>query len=103
MTRAEWVAQLEARAVEAERFGAVAPLATTLRALIAEVEAVDGWPSTKPEPDRLLDLDEAARRLGVEKRFFTEHRRELPFLKKLVPGGAVRVSERELTRWLATR
>ena len=102
MTRDEFVAQLAARAADAEKFAAQAPLAVTLRAVLAELEAVDGIPATKPAPDRLLTLDEAAERLNVEKRFFTEHR-DLPFLKRLVPGGSVRVSERALERWLATR
>ena len=74
-----------------------------LRVVLAEVEALDGMPLSKPVPDVMLTLDEAAARLHVEKRFFTEHRRELPFLKQLVPGGTVRVSERALERWLATR
>jgi len=103
MTREEWAAQLAARAADAERFGASAPLAVTLRAVLAELDAVDGMPVTPPVPDRLLTLDEAAERLRVPKRWLTEHRRELPFVKKLVQGGTVRVSERELARWMATR
>lgn len=102
MTRDEWAAQLAARAVEAERFAASAPLAVTLRAVLVELEQVDGMPVSRPAPDVMLTLDEAAKRLNVEKRFFTEHR-DLPFLKRLVPGGTVRVSERALDRWLATR
>ena len=77
-------------------------MATLLRALIDEAEAVDGVPVSRPAPDMMLTLDEAAERLKVTKRFFTEHR-DLPFLKRLVPGGTVRVSERDLVRWMATR
>lgn len=103
MTRDEWAGQLAARAAEAERFGALAPLAVTLRAVLAELEAVDGWPTTRPAPDLMLTLEEAAARMNVPKRYITDHRRELPFVKVYSPGGTVRVSERELNRWLATR
>ena len=103
MTRDEYLAQLTARAADAEKVGALAPLALTLRTIATELEAVDGWPSSRPAPDTLLTLEETADRLNVSKRWLTDNRNHLPFLKQLVPGGAVRVSAAALTRWLATR
>ena len=101
MTRDEWRAQLAARAAEAERFGATAPLATVLRAILDEFDAVDGLPSDRKAPSRLLTLAEAAERLGVSKRWLTDHK--LPFLRTLTRGGTVRVDEAAMYRWLATR
>ncbi len=103
MTRDEWAAHLAQRADDAERLGALAPMATVLRTVLAELEAVDGWPATKPPPDEMLTLEETAARLNVPKRWLTEHRHELPFLTEYVPGGTVRVSAKALARWLATR
>ncbi len=103
MTREEWAGQLAARAVEADKFAAMAPLAVTLRTVLAELESVDGWPATRPAPDVMLTLEEAAQRLGVPKRWLTDHRQELPFLKTYLPGGTVRVSAAGLSRWLASR
>ena len=101
MTREELLARWQVRAAEAEQIGALAPVATLLRALMAEAEAVDGMPVSRPAPDTMLTLDEAAARLQVPKRWFTEHR-DLPFLKRL-SGVTVRVSEKELARWVASR
>jgi hypothetical protein len=100
MTREEWRARLEARRADAERVEAFAPLAKVLGEVLAELEQVDGWPSA---PDRMLTLDETAARLNVPKRWLTEHRQELPFLKVYTAGGTVRASERALARWLAAR
>lgn len=52
-----------------------------------------------PEPDRLLSAKEVAGRLEVSSRYVYAHRRSFPFTKEL-PGGAVRFSERGLTRWM---
>jgi hypothetical protein len=64
---------------------------------------VDGWPTSRPAPDQWLTLAETAQRLSVPKRWLTENRHQLPFIKTLIAGGAVRVSEAGLRRWLATR
>jgi len=103
MTRDEYLAQLATEAEQAERYGATAPLGATLRSVIADVQALDGLPSTRKSPPRLLTLAEAAERLGVPKRWLTDHRRDLPFLRSLTPGGTVRVDEAALERWLAKR
>ena len=103
MTCDEWAGQLAARAAEAERLGVLAPLASVFRTLLAELREVDGWPTTKAAPDVMLTLDETAARLNVPKRWLTDHRQDLPFLKQYLPGGTVRVSAAALARWLATR
>lgn len=103
MTRDEWAARLAADAADAERVGAVAPLALTYRRILAELEAVDGWPTARPAPDVMLTLEEAAARLNVPKRWLVEHGRDLPFVKRYTSGGTVRVSAAGLARWLATR
>ena len=73
MTRAELLARLAQRAEDAERVGATAPVAAVLRAVLAELEAVDGVPTTSA-PDRLISLEEAAEQLGVSARWLREHR-----------------------------
>ena len=103
MTRDEFAAALAARADDAEQLGALAPVGTVLRSVLSELEAVDGWPRTKPAPDEMLTLEDTASRLNVPKRWLTEHRHELPFLREYVPGGTVRVSSKALERWLTTR
>ena len=101
MTRDEWAAHLTARALQAERIGATAPVAAVLRDVVAELETLDGI--AQREPDQMLTLAETAARLNVPKRWLTEHRDELPFLKQYIPGGTVRVSGKALARWLRTR
>ena len=103
MTREEWAESLAERAEDAERLGALAPVGTVLRSVLTELEVVDGWPATKAAPDEMLTLEATAERLNVPKRWLTEHRHELPFLKEYVPGGTVRVSAKGLARWLKTR
>lgn len=98
MTRAEWVAQLTARAADAEQLGTLAPLATVLRAVLQEIEQVDGWPVTPPAPDTLVTLEEAARRLAVTSRWLREQR---PPYVVMLGDKTLRVSERKLARWLA--
>lgn len=100
MTRDEWAARLAARAAEAERLGTLAPLAVVLRDVLAEVEAVDGWPVTAPAADRFLTLEEAAAQLRVTPRWLREERP--PYVVAL-GDKTLRVSERKLARWLASR
>jgi len=58
-----------------------------------------GRPS--PVPDRLLEAEEAARVMGVKKRWLYEHADELPFTVRV--GRLVRFSEQRLYKWMATR
>lgn len=95
MTRDEWADRLAARASDAERIGATAPVAAVLRDVLAEFETVDGIASATP--DEMLTLGETATRLNVPQRWLTEHRHELPFLRQYIPGGTVRVSSKGIS------
>jgi len=97
MTRDEWAARLTDRATEAERLGALVPLAAVLRDVVRELDAVDGWP-TAPVTDQLIPLEEAAARLAVTARWLRETRP--PYVVTL-GDKTLRVSERKLARWLA--
>ena len=56
----------------------------------------------RPEPDRLLTVDEAAGVLGVKPGWLYRNAHRLPFARKLSPK-MLRFSERGLTRYLATQ
>lgn len=103
MTPAELRERLARRAEDAAAMHASAPVADVLAVVLAELETVDGLPTTRPAPDQWLTLAETAQRLSVPKRWLTENRHQLPFIKTLIAGGAVRCSEAGLRRWLATR
>lgn len=78
---------------------ALEPLLVRLAALVAERlnGAGAGAGKQDPEPDRLLDVDEVASRLGVSRRWVYGHR--LPFVVRL-PGRTLRYSERGLERYI---
>lgn len=99
MTKRELVARVSERIAEAERIGALAPVASVLRAFLDDLEALDGVPTAPPTEDVLLTLGQAAERLQVDVRWFTLHRGELPFVRTL-SKNTVRVSSRGLARWL---
>ncbi len=104
MTREELIRALETRAAEAEQLALSAPLATIYRALITDLEALDGVPGRKA-PDEMLTLAEAARRAGVKVRWFRDnrHRPEVRAFLRPLARGTVRVSASGLARFLATR
>jgi excisionase family DNA binding protein len=56
----------------------------------------------RPDDDRLLQVDEAASRLGVDARWIRRRARTLPFVRRL-SGKAIRVSEEGLKRWVSMR
>ncbi len=64
----------------------------------------DGAPAdrSKHGHDQLLDAGEAAKRLGVDRRWIYRHAESLPFTTRLGPR-TLRFSERGLDRWLETR
>jgi len=104
VTPSELLERLRVQAIEAERIGATAPVAAVLRAVAEDVEALNGL-APSPAPDRLLTLNEAAQRLSVPVRWFSEAQPDgerLPFLRHLT-RKTVRVSEHALGRWLETR
>ena len=98
MTRSEFLAGLRERLDYHERIGD-SRVAGTLRLVLEEFEAVDGLPAQKPTPDRLIDLEEAAERLGVTVRWLKEHRP--PYFVEL-SSKMFRVSERRLDAWLGS-
>lgn len=53
------------------------------------------------EEDRLLEVEEAARRLGISTDTLYRKARELPFTIKI--GGNLRFSSRGISRFIATR
>jgi predicted DNA-binding transcriptional regulator AlpA len=56
-----------------------------------------------PEPDTLLTADEAAKRLGMTRRWVYGHSSSLPFAVKLPNSRAVRFSERGIAKYVAKR
>ncbi len=85
---------------------ATAPVAAVLRAILGELQALDGA-SDAPDPasaapaGELLTVREASRRLGVGVKWLYRHPR-LPFLRRLSPG-VVRVDAAALALWVARR
>ncbi len=53
-------------------------------------------------PDQLLTAEQAAGRLGVDRRWMYRHADTLPFTRKLTPG-TLRFSEKGLERWKESR
>jgi len=85
--------------------GLVADLARAQAALLTAASR----PSTvvhrepeRPEPDRMLDVEEAAAMLGVTKRWVYRHVKDLPFARRL-SRKTVRFSRFGLVRHLGTR
>ena len=102
MTAAQLVADLERRALEAERIGATAPVAAIYRALAADVASLNGNGSAPaPRPDHLLTAREVAPRLGCSVRYVYSHAKDFAFTVRM--GNLVRFSEAGLERWLARR
>jgi predicted DNA-binding transcriptional regulator AlpA len=104
-------------AADPSRIESVQPDA--LPALIGEAEALRAklWarlqasaaPTPAPAPvreiggpDTLLTAEQAAERLGVDRRWIYRHADTLPFARKLSPG-TLRFSARGLERWKESR
>jgi predicted DNA-binding transcriptional regulator AlpA len=58
--------------------------------------------SERPEPDRMLKVEEAAALTGLSRRWFYRHAKTLPFARRL-SRKVLRFSRSGLARWLATR
>jgi excisionase family DNA binding protein len=80
----------------------LAPLqeALRLRALGAFGSQNGGHPEA-PDGDRLLTVEEAARKLGVSKDWIYRRARTLPFVVRL--GARLRCSEQGIERWCRQR
>lgn len=59
-------------------------------------------PARTDSPDRLLKVQEAADRLGVDRRWMYRKADSLPFTRRLTTG-TLRFSERGLERWKESR
>ena len=55
------------------------------------------------EPDRLLTVAEAARRIAVRPRWIYAHAADLTFVVRLPGSRALRCSARGIAKWLAKR
>jgi excisionase family DNA binding protein len=70
-------------------------------ALLQAINGNGAAPTPEPEQsDRLLTVSEAAKRLGVSRRYVYGHADEYPFARRLGPK-TLRFSERGLEKWLA--
>ena len=98
MTRDEFAARLRNRIAYHERIRD-SRVAGALGVVLEELETVDGLPEHAPSPDRLLELEDAAQRLGVTPRWLKQRRP--PFVVELSPR-MLRVSERRLEQFLRT-
>lgn len=71
------------------------------RLMASRAPAQHAGPEPDDGPDRLLKVEEVAKRLGVDKRWVYRHQDQLPTRK--LSGGTLRVSERGLERWVEAR
>ena len=55
-------------------------------------------PVVSPPPDELLDVDEAAKRLGMSRHFLYRHRKQFPFTRRM--GSALRFSANGIENYL---
>lgn len=97
VTREEFLATLATRAADAERLGALAPVASVVRDILRDAEAVNGWPAHRPAPDRLITLEAAADQLAVTPRWLRETR---PGFVVTLGDKTLRVSEQRLARFI---
>jgi len=82
--------------------GALGRLQALVQLRLGESNGSRPEPEPPPEADRLLDVNEAAARLGVDARWIYDRSGTLPFVKRLGPR-TLRFSERGIDRWLRTR
>lgn len=80
-----------------EAIALMAKLAAAQNRLAASLAAL----AEPTQPDRLLDIDEAAGRLNVDPQWLYRRTKALPFVVRL--DGQVRFSERGLERFIASR
>jgi predicted DNA-binding transcriptional regulator AlpA len=105
VTLAELRQRLEARAAEADAMRSSAPVADTLRLVLAEIVAVNGTSNetaAASTPDVLLTVPDAATRLAVAPRWLYAHADHFPFTVRL-PGRRLRFRATGITAWLERR
>lgn len=100
------VATLEALDLEHASPGALVPLlaacAATEARIALRLATAEPAASAEVGPDRFLTVREAGARLGVKPQYIYEHQKTLPYVVR-VGSRAIRVSERRLARYMATR
>jgi excisionase family DNA binding protein len=105
---AEVVAALEALDLELASPAALGPLLAACAAIETRIAvrlvtaAADPPAPADTGADRFLTVREAAARLGVKPQYIYEHKKTLPFVER-VGSRAIRISERRLARYMATR
>ena len=107
MTLADFITGLQTRAIEADAMRATAPLAETLRWVVAELAplAADGN-AHRPAPpaatdEELLTPKEAASLMGMSVRFVYAHKNQLGACA--VSRRALRIPKSRIARFLARR
>jgi hypothetical protein len=101
---ADYLAQLERRAAEAEVIGSTAPLAGLFRAVLAELRPLAGGNITavsERPPDRMLTAAQVAKILEVSVRWVYDHKQELG--GKRLSRRCLRFSETTVRRYLERR
>jgi predicted DNA-binding transcriptional regulator AlpA len=110
----EWQTSLDAliadpsRATQVPREEAIALLVQLAALQVTLLTAASRLPTLvhrepeRPEPDRMLDVEEAAAMLGVTKRWLYRHAATLPFARKL-SRKVLRFSRAGLVRHLGTK
>ena len=87
MTLAELMADLERRAQVAEQEGAIAPVANIYRRVVTELATVNGDRAVVASPHlpgaHLLNVNDAAARLGVPVGWLYRRAKTLPFARRL--------------------
>jgi len=103
VTIGELLADLERRAADAEAIQAIAPVAVTLRRVVAELTPLMVPRGVRLDAasadDRLLTVTEAAARLCVTPRWLYVHADDFPFTVRL-PGRRLRFRALGLASWL---
>ena len=102
MTLAELRKRLQNRIADAEAMSTTAPVADTLKLVVAELGQLSngGTPHRAQEPEKLLTAKEVAETLSMTSRWVYDHASALPFTRRL-GSKAVRFSSRGLEKYLA--
>jgi hypothetical protein len=102
VTLADVLGQFERRAADAEREGATAPIANIYRVVLEELRSLPVTEGAAPPPvvpDRLMNVTDAAKRMGVTPQWLYRHATQLPFTRRL-SAKVLRFSEAGLARYL---
>ena len=101
MNLPELMAHYEQLATEAGEIHSTAPVEELYRKVIFEVEGLDGVPTRTDKLDQWLTVEEMVKITGYSRSYLYAHKAEVPFIHQ--NGGPVRVSQRDLTKFMASR